>query len=153
MNYLIEFFKSAYNFLINSWGLTLALVGFVAQKFFVPQILNYRTILERCRYDVIYYANVFPLPDNRGKFVNKKEIDEAHKELRIIAARVRAHRGDIPCYKLVALAGLIPTFENTEIIATNLIGWSNDMYETRPEEQARQQRRENIAMALGMKHY
>ncbi len=141
MNEFANFISSSYELLFNSWGLLAAVVVFVLQQFFVPQILDFREILKRARYDVIYYANIFPIVDKKGQIVNSNDLEDAHKELRVIASRLRAHRDDIPLYKASALIGLIPQYEKTELMATEFIGWSNEMYETRSDAQERQKRR------------
>jgi hypothetical protein len=152
MENFINFLTASYDFLVKSWGLTIALIGFVSQKFFIPQILEFRSILKRARYDVIYYANVAPFKNKSGTFINESELNDAHKELRVISSKIRACREDIPCYKLVSLTRIVPSFENTEIAAVNFIGWSNDIFEINPEAQSRQRRRKAIGKALGMKH-
>ena len=152
MNYLLDFIESTYNLLINSWGLTVALAGFIAQKFFVPQILEYREILKRARYDLTYYANVFPVEHDNSIF-NMSELDDAHKELRVVASKIRSYRDNILFYKIISKIKLVPSYEDTEIAATNLIGWSNDIYETDPRNHARQDRRKKIATALSMRNY
>ncbi|NMB56908.1 hypothetical protein GYA19_03160 [Candidatus Beckwithbacteria bacterium] len=153
MSYLIDFIISTYHFLIQSWGLTFALIGFILQKFFVPQILEYREIIKRARYDLIYYANIFPIKDKTGTIVNTNELDDIRKKLRDMASKIKAYRNNIPCYKAIAYTGLVPKFDNTEIIATNFMIWSNDIYEIDSKISARQELRKKIADALGMKYY
>jgi len=148
----IDFLKYTINFFINSWGLTLALVGYVLQKFFVPQILDYRKVLKRARYDVIYYANIMPIVSSDGNILNKEELDSASKELRVIASKIISYRDDIHQYDLIAkITKLMPRFNDSEVIATGFIGWSNEIFDSKSS--GRYKRRKQIADALGMKHF
>lgn len=136
------------------WGILLACVAYILQKFFIPQILEFKEILKRARYDVIYYANVFPFQSEKDKkILNKKDLENASKELRVVSAKIRSTRDNIPMYSLISKLRMVPNWSDTEEIAIGFIGWSNEMFSIEAGQSGRQQFRKKIAKAFGMKEY
>lgn len=136
------------------WGLLLAVITYILQKFFVPQILEFKEILKRARYDVLYYANVFPFQSEKNKnILNEKDLNAASKELRVISAKIRSSRDNIPLYPLISMLGIVPKWSATEEIAIGFVGWSNEMFSIEPGQSGRQIFRKKIAKAFGMKEY
>lgn len=149
---MIEFMNVVSNIghlLIRS-SIPVGVVIYAAQKFIVPQILEYRELIKRARYDVIYFANVYPIRDTMtGEIINSGALDDASKEFRVISSRLRAHRDNLIFYGMWSAMGLLPLWKTVETVAVNFIGWSNEVYENGPNS-GRQIFRKNIAKALGM---
>jgi len=146
-----ELLNSIWLFLSSfSWAIPTALLVYIGQKFIVPQVLELREVIKRARYAVIYYANVFPI--NQIDLDSRQlTFDETSKELRVISARLRASRDNIPYYSLVEKTGLVPTWKNVEEAAIAFIGWSNEIYSLEPGKSGRQAFRKRIAKLLDMK--
>lgn len=134
------------------WAVTFGLIVSITKKFFVPQILDLRDIVKRARYDVTYYGNIFPLSE--ADLINRKnEFEDTSKELRVLSARLRSSRDNIPLYGLIEKTKLVPKWQAVEEAAVSFIGWSNEVYTIEPGQSGRQIFRKQIAKSLGMKSY
>ncbi len=79
--------------------------------------------------------------------------DDTSKELRVISARLRSSRDNIPYYSLVEKSGLVIEWKKLEEAAIAFIGWSNEIYSLESGKSGRQEFRKRVAKALGMKSY
>lgn len=135
----------------SSWAIPLTFSAYILQKFFVPQILDFRKTLERARYDIIYYGNVFPIVV-KGEILNMEELTATSKELRVMSAKLRSTRDSIPLYKFIAKLNIIPEWNISEDVAFGFMGWSNEIMSVN-DKIGRHDYREKIAKALNMKSY
>lgn len=148
-----ELLNSVWQFLSSSsWAIPTALLVYIGQKFIVPQVLELREIVKRARYAVIYYANVFPI-NKMDLHTRQLTFDDTSKELRVISARLRSSRDNIPYYSLVEKSGLVIEWKKLEEAAIAFIGWSNEIYSLESGKSGRQEFRKRVAKALGMKSY
>ena len=112
----------------------LAVLVFVfTQSFLKPAlepIQEQKKLMGEVAHALLFYANVFYV--GRGELKNehrREELEEARKVLQGLAGRLRTSLWTVPFYDTLARLGLVPKKEDVLEASTQLVGWSNSLYD------------------------
>jgi hypothetical protein len=134
-------------------GVFAFVIGQIIQRLFIEPAHELRKTLGRVAHAETFYANVTPrqaLMFGGGECgMTVEELTQVSRELRTLAADLRAHLFALPAYGLMSPVFRLPSRAKVLTIATSLIGWSNSVYDTKG---SRTDRRKVIAEALQLRN-
>ena len=106
------------------FGVAVFVVGQIIQRLFIEPIQEQRKVRGRIAHALLFHANATA---RVTMGVTAEEHAEMYKELRGLAAELRASQTVIPFYKLTAALFRLPRIAAIEKASTNLMGWANGL--------------------------
>jgi hypothetical protein len=114
---MLELTTAAYTAL---FGVIVFVVGQAVLKIVIEPIQEYREVLGKISYALLFYANV----DNRS---SPDIVRETRNHLRNLAGQLHTSIQKIPCYNLLALLRVVRKRKDVMAASKELVGWSNSL--------------------------
>jgi hypothetical protein len=134
-------------------GFVVFVLGQIVQRFVLEPIQEQRKVIGEIAHALLFYANVYRVPEAEEYERMSKEriadLEEARKTLRGFAGRLHTSLWNIPAYDTLARMGRVPKKADILTASKELVGWSNMVYGSGPSESV-EKRRRVIANALGI---
>lgn len=104
-------------------GVLTLVFGQIVIKFVIEPIQRQQELIGKIAHNLIYYADIWSNPG----FASKENHEEPSKIFRQQSSELRALTNLIKGYHYFSGLGLVPSFENVDKAAKNLIGLSNSL--------------------------
>lgn len=115
-------------------GIVLFIISQFTLKLFIEPVTEFRKLISRVVYDLVYHGNLLANPlnvMNEGyKEDFKKRYDDAQLKLRDLAGAIMAGTRIVPLYGLATCLGLIPSKNAVAYASMSLTYLSNSLWVT-----------------------
>ena len=117
-------------------GVTAFVIGQAVQRFVLEPIQEQRRVIGDIANALLYLGNVGPLPQwlpDAASLVLPENHAQATRNIRLLAARLRATLCTIPFYGWWAALRFIPPAERIRKASQSIVGWSNSLQSGQPD--------------------